>query len=129
MEGRVGNITRDPELRYSAKGVAFATFGLAVTPWAPKGEPKPDTEFYDVTCFASLAEAVAECMVKGDRVAVVGNAQDETWAGRDGVSRTTHKIVADAVGPDLRFVTATINRTQRVRPQPAPNPEYDDEPF
>ena len=100
---KVGNLTRDPELRFSASGTAFATFGLAVKAYVPKGEPAPPAVFYEVVTFGTLAEHVSECLVKGDRVVVGGVGQLEHWTGKDGTERTTKKIIADGVGPDLRF--------------------------
>ena len=67
-------------------------------------------------CFGSLAENVAESCRKGSRVVVAGKLEDETWTGRDGQERTTVKVVADAIGPDLRFSTATVNQAQRRGP-------------
>ena len=113
---KIGNLTRDPELKVSAKGTAFATFGLAVTPYLAKDEPKPETTFYEVVCFGSLAEHACESLVKGDRVVVVGKGELDKWTGKDGVERVTKKIVADAVGPDFRFTTIEIQRTERREP-------------
>ena len=113
---KVGNVTRDPELKVSAKGTAFATFGLAVTPYVPKDEPKPETTFYEVVVFGTLAEHCAESLTKGDRVVVVGKGELDKWTGKDGVERTTKKIVADAIGPDLRFASVKIERTERREP-------------
>jgi single-strand DNA-binding protein len=115
---KIGNVTREPELRFGKSGVAWTTFGLAVRPYVPKGEPElePETSFYEIVCFATLAEHVAESLVKGDRVLVVGRGELEKWTGKDGVERTTKKILADGVGPDLRFTSAELQRTQRREP-------------
>lgn len=121
---RIGNLTRDPELRFSKSGTAVASFSIAHTPYVPKDQPKPDTVFYECVAFGSLAEHSAEALLKGDRVLVVGRGEIETWTGKDGVERTTKKIIADALGPDLRFTTAEIHRTDRHKPDFA-----DEEPF
>jgi single-strand DNA-binding protein len=129
---KVGNLTRPPELGFGRdSGTAFARVGLAVeTPveagnWA--GERK--TEFYEVTAFGSLAEHVAECLTKGTRVIVTGRPEVDHWTAEDGTARVTKRILADAVGPDLRWATAQITRAERAR-QTAPAAEFDDdEPF
>ncbi|HEX6395752.1 MAG TPA: single-stranded DNA-binding protein [Acidimicrobiales bacterium] len=63
-------------------------------------------------CFGSLAEHVAASLQKGDRVGVVGKGEVETWTGKDGVERHKKEILADGVGPDLRFVKVGVNRRQ-----------------
>lgn len=133
---RCGNLTRDPELRYSTKGTPIAGFGLAFRPFVPKGEPEPETTFYEVVTFGSLAEHVAESLRKGDRALVIGKGELEHWTAKDGTAKTTRKIVADSCGPDLRFTTAELARTERQAPpsQPAgrtaPASSYgDEEPF
>lgn len=111
--GKVGRLTRDPELRYGKTGTAVATFGLAVKPWAPKDAPEAEVTFYEVVSFGGLAEHVAESLSKGDRVVVTGRGEVEKWTGKDGVERTTKKIIADAIGPDLRFSGADVHRAER----------------
>ena len=116
---RVGNLTRDPVLRFSAKGAPWLTTAMAVDrrqrledgTW----EDQPP-EFYDVVCFGDLAENVAECLVKGDRVMVVGKVEDATWTGRDGKEHNAQKIVADDVGTSLRRGTVEVKRTKRQGP-------------
>jgi len=110
---KVGNLTRDPELRFSATGTAFTRFGLAYRPWTRKGEPEAETTFYEVVSFGSLAEHVAESLRKGQRVVVVGRGEIDAWTDAEGTERTTKKIVAEAVGPDLRFETATVSTARR----------------
>jgi single-strand DNA-binding protein len=110
---KVGNLTRDPELAYSEKGTAYTRFGLAVTPYAGKGAPKPEPSFYDVVCFGSMAENVAESLHKGDRVVVTGKGESEEYEAKDGTKRTQKKILADGCGPDLRFATATVVKPKR----------------
>jgi single-strand DNA-binding protein len=114
--GRVGNLTRDPELRFSASGTAWCSFGLAHRPYVPDGESRPETLFYEISAFGSLAEHVCECLKKGDRVVVTGNGSLEHWTGRDGIEKTTRKVVAEGIGPDLRFSTAQIDRIERQKP-------------
>jgi single-strand DNA-binding protein len=116
---RAGNLTREPELRYSAKGAAWVTTALAVDR-RKRGDDGTwedlDPEFYDVVCFGDLAENVATCLSKGDRVVVVGKVEEQQWTGRDGVERTGHKLIADDVGASLRYGMVEVNRTSRQGP-------------
>jgi len=111
--GLVGKLGSDPELRFSQNGKPYARTKLAVeTPIVPgdwKGEKGSD--WYDIVCFGSLAENLCESVKKGDRVVVTGRHETETWTGKDGTERATEKIIADGLGPDLRFVTATLARS------------------
>jgi len=130
ITGRVGNVTNDPELRFSPSGTPVTKFGLAWRPYTPKGEPEAETVFYEVVSFGSLAEHVAECVKKGDRVVVAGKGELDRWTGRDGVARVTKKIIAEGVGPDLRWNTATVERSERkATSRPAPTAADQDEPF
>ena len=118
-ETRVGNLTRDPLLRYSAKGAAWATTAIAVDRRAKKEDgtwSDLPPEFYEVVCFGDLAENLSTCLAKGDRVVVVGRIEQDTWTGRDGKDRTTAKIVADDIGASLRRGTVEVNRTRRWEP-------------
>ena len=112
----VGNLTRDPELRFSAKGVAWTSCGLAVheTERTADGsyEELP-TEFFELVCFRDLAEHAAESLSKGSRVIATGRLEEDTWTGKDGAERTTRKLVVDDLGPSLRFATVA---TQRAAP-------------
>lgn len=114
--GFVGSLTRDPELRFSAAGIAFATARIGVRQYVPKGEPKPEPIYRDVVTFGSLAENFVETCHKGDRLVVSGRMEQDRWIGSDGAVRTTTKLVADAIGPDLRFTTVQINRRERRAP-------------
>jgi len=133
--GLVGNLTGDPELRYSAAGNPWVKCRLSVQPYVPNAVEKPEPVFYDLVCFGTLAENVATTCRKGDRVTVSGRVEDDKWTGRDGTERVTQRIVADAIGPDLRFGTVEINRTRRSEPRPqsqagtAPARTYREEPF
>jgi len=113
--GLVGKLGSDPELRFSQNGKAYARAKLGVEiPIVPgdwKGEKR--TDWYDVVCFGSLAENICESVKKGDRVVLTGRHETETWTGKDGTERATEKIICDGLGPDLRFVTATLARSPR----------------
>lgn len=115
---RVGNITADPELRFSEKGNPYTRLRIAVDvpkvpgDWAGERE----TTFYGVTCFGSLAENVAESLRKGDRIVVTGRPESRTWTGDDGKEHTEKVILADALGPELRFATAVVTKMRDTRP-------------
>lgn len=115
---RVGNLTKDPELLVAESGNAWCKLGIAVnTPKKPgdwAGER--DTTFYDVVCFKSLAENVAESLSKGDRVVVSGRAELEHWTDKEGAEQTSKRIVAEGIGPDLRFATVAVQRTKHSGP-------------
>ena len=109
---KVGNLTREWELRFSPSGTPWATNGLAVyTPKEP-GNWKGDMEvtFYELVCFQTLAENVIESTGKGTRVVVTGNAEVDTWQDDEGNDRVTKKILCDGLGPDLRFASATVTK-------------------
>jgi single-strand DNA-binding protein len=114
-----GNLTRDPEIRYTREGQANATFGLAVNRrWQPRGsdEWEESTSFFDVVCWRELAENVALSLVKGSRVIVTGRLEQHSWETEAGERRSRIEVTAEEVGPSLRFATAEITRTER-RPQ------------
>lgn len=113
---KTGNLCAEPELRYGASGTAFTRLRIAVTPYRQKGEPEAETQFYAVVAFGTLAENAAESLQKGDRVIVSGRGEIERWTGDDGIERTGKKILADSLGPDLRFATATISRVRHDAP-------------
>jgi len=111
-----GNLTRDPLLRFSAKGAAWTACGLAVDRRVRNDEGEWEdapTEYFDVVCFGDLAESVAECLAVGDRVVVVGKLEHDTWTGRDGTERTTAKIVAEDLGPSLKANRVELHRNRR----------------
>jgi single-strand DNA-binding protein len=116
--GLVGNLTDDPELRFSSTGQPWLRARLSVKPYIPGSDVKPDAVLYDVVCFGSLAENVAATVRKGSRIIVSGRLEEQTWVSKDGFKRTGQKIIADGIGPDLRFETVTFNRTRRTSPTP-----------
>ena len=106
----VGNITREPELRFTPGGMPVATFGLAVN---RKVNDEERTSFFDVVCFGSLAENVAESVDKGARVLVVGRLEQRSWETKDGDKRSKVEIVADEVGPSLRWARADVTKNDK----------------
>lgn len=134
----VGNTTRDAEVRYTQSGQAVADFGMAVSNrvknQAGEWEDGPG-QFYDVTVWGTTAENFAESCPKGTRVMVIGRLQFDTWE-KDGEKRSKVKIVADHVGPELRWATADVTRAAKgdvakpaSKPKPAPAYDPNEEPF
>ncbi len=106
----VGNITRDPELRFAQSGMAIAQFGLA---WNRRRQDQEDeVSFFDVTCFRQLAENVAESLKKGARVVVYGTLQQRSWENDQGDRRSKVEILADDVAPSLKWATAEVTRNE-----------------
>lgn len=112
----IGNITREPELRFTPSGAAVANFGLAVNRrWRNQqtNEWEEEVSFFDVTCWKELAENVAESLPKGCRVIVDGRLEQRSWENDQGEKRSKVEIVADEVGPSLRWATAQVSRNER----------------
>lgn len=114
----VGNLTREPELRYTPSGAAVAKFGIAVNRFYTNrnGERVEQTDFFNVNAWRQLAENVAESLTTGIRVVVSGRLQSRSWETEDGQKRTVIEIEADEVGPSLRWATAQITKTTRGGP-------------
>ena len=111
-----GNLTREPEIRYTREGQATTQLGVAVNRrWQDKtsGEWQEATSFFDVVCWRDLAENVALSLSKGMRVVVSGRLEQRSWETDDGEHRSKVEIVADEIGPSLRFATADVRRTMR----------------
>jgi single-strand DNA-binding protein len=114
-----GNLTRDPEVRYTNDGQAATTFGLAVNRrWQRRGsdEWEESTSFFDVVCWRELAENVALSLTKGSRVVVTGRLEQRHWETEEGDKRSKVEVVADDVGASLRFATAEVMRSDRRTP-------------
>ena len=112
----VGNLTRAPELRFTPNGAAVANFGLAVNRrWRNQqsNEWEEQTSFFDVVCWRDLAENVAESLDRGTRVVVVGRLEQRSWENQDGEKRSKVEVVADEVGPSLRWATASVSKNER----------------
>jgi single-strand DNA-binding protein len=150
----VGNITRDPELRFTPSGQATASFGLAVNRvWNDRqtNERKEAVSFFDVVCWREMAENASESLAKGARVLVTGRLEQRSWETQEGERRSKIEVVADEIGPSLRWATAEVRKNDRRGPSdggspvgapagvasgggggappPAPTYEYGEEPF
>ena len=148
----VGNITRDPELRYTPSGQANVRLGVAVNrKWQDRssGEWQEVTSFFDVICWREMAENVNESLKKGTRVIVTGRLEQRSWE-QDGNKRSVVEINADEIAPSLRWATAKVEKTERrsadqgggggggsgfgrsapaAEQQPPPYDDFGDEPF
>jgi single-strand DNA-binding protein len=94
----IGNLTRDPELRYTPSGTAVCTFGLATNrSWTPNdgGDRQEETEYHRVVAWAKLAEICSQLLYKGRKVYVEGRLQTRKWTGQDGQERETTEVVID----------------------------------
>ena len=112
----VGNVTRDPELRFTPSGQAVASFGLAVNRrWQDRGSGQwqEQTSFFDVKCWAQMAENVSESLARGARVVVSGRLEQRSWETEQGDKRSKVEVVADEIAPSLRWATATITKNER----------------
>jgi single-strand DNA-binding protein len=145
----VGNLTRDPELRFTPSGAAVANFGVA---WNLKGRDGQEDKvsYFDVTCWRQLAENVSDSLTKGSRVVVHGRLDQRSWETQDGDRRSKVEVIADDVAPSLKWATVELTRNEykgdgggggfggggggaprAVSNEPAPAPQYDmnEEPF
>jgi single-strand DNA-binding protein len=137
----VGNLTRDPELRYTSGGRGVASFGLAVNRrYQVNNEWQEQTSFFNVVAWGTLGENAAASLNKGNRILVYGRLEQRSWETQDGEKRSVVEVVADEIGPSLRWAQVHVEKTSRSTPeegggtpvggQRAPDPIYgDEEPF
>lgn len=93
----IGNMTRDPELRYTPAGTAVCTFGLATNrSWTTQtGELKEETEFHRIVAWNKLGELCSQLLAKGRKIYVEGRLATHSWTGQDGVQRTSTEVVIE----------------------------------
>ncbi|HEY5304143.1 MAG TPA: single-stranded DNA-binding protein [Acidimicrobiales bacterium] len=148
----VGNVTRDPELKFLNSGQAALRLSVAVSRrWQNRQtqEWEEKTSFFDVSGYGSMAENAASSLSKGSRIVVTGRMEQRSWETESGEKRNAFEIVADEIAPSLRWATAVVTRTPRGegagsgsgsgsgyadRPAPARTTEpttyaFDEEPF
>lgn len=110
----VGNLTRDPELRYLPSGAGLVSFGIAVNRRYQKdGEWQEEVSFFDCTAWREQADNVAESLEKGDRVIVVGRLTQRTWETDEGEKRSKVEVTVDEMGPSLRWATAAPTKNPK----------------
>jgi single-strand DNA-binding protein len=113
----VGNLTADPELRFTPSGAAVASFTVASTPRIlDKGSNEwkdGESVFMRCSVWRQYAENVAESLTKGMRVIVTGRLKQRSYETREGEKRTVVEMDVDEVGPSLKYATAKVNKVQR----------------
>jgi single-strand DNA-binding protein len=115
----VGNLTADPELRYTQGGLAVANFTIASTPrtFDRQANEWKDGEalFLRASCWREFAEHVAGSLTKGSRVIATGRLKQRSYETKEGEKRTSMELEIDEIGPSLRYATASITRAQSNR--------------
>jgi single-strand DNA-binding protein len=101
-----GNLTDDPEVRYTESGIAGSMFRVAVS-----GRREQEPSFFTVIVWRGQAEHAAESLTKGSRVVVVSRLQQRTWTAEDGSAHSVVEVLAEELGPSLRWATATTTTT------------------
>ena len=113
----VGNLTDDPELRFTPSGAAVASFTVASTPRTFDRQTNEwkdgDALFLRCSIWRQAAENVAESLQRGMRVVVQGRLKQRNWEDREGNKRTSYEMDVDEVGPSLKYATAKVTKTQR----------------
>ena len=118
----IGNLTRDPELKYTPTGTAVCTFGIATNrSWTTNdGQTKEDVQYHRVVAWQKLAELCGKLLNKGRKVFVEGRMTYRTFIGKDGIQRTIAEIVLDdfIVFGDSRKMTENIETVKKVTTVP-----------
>jgi single-strand DNA-binding protein len=110
----VGTLTRDPELRFTQGGRGVATIGVAVNyRFQRNNEWVEEASFFNVTAWGSVGENASASLSKGMRVIVTGRLQQRSYETQQGEKRSVVEIIADEIGPSLRWATAQVEKTQR----------------
>jgi single-strand DNA-binding protein len=111
----IGNLTADPELRFTQTGAAVANFTIASTPRVKKGDQWEDGEALFLRCniWRQAAENVAESLIRGARVIAQGRLVQRSFETREGEKRSVVELQVDEIGPSLKYATAKINKMAR----------------
>src|ERR1039457_1727824 len=112
----VGNVTRDPELKFLNSGQAALKLSIAVTPrWQNRRtqEWEERVSYFDVQAYGAMAENAANSLPKGTRVLCTGHMEQRSWDTPEGEKRYVWELIADEIGPSLRWATAVVTRTPR----------------
>ncbi len=117
----VGNLTDDPELRFTPSGAAVANFTVAVNRRFKSGDRWEDRldGFFRCSCWRDMAENAAESLQKGTRVVVVGRLSQRSWEDQEGNKRSAVEVQVDEVAPSLKWATASVQKSQRSGGTPA----------
>lgn len=133
----VGNLTGDPELRFTQSGKPMLTGSIADNRrYQVNGEWQEETSYINFVIWGDLADNAAASLRKGNRVMVTGRLQQRDWQDKDGNKRTSYDLVVDEIAPSLKWATVAITKTAKNDNAPAyapaadPAPEYTtEEPF
>lgn len=111
----VGNLVEDPELRFTASGVAMSNIRIAVSRRYRdrNDEWQEEASFFSGTCWRDVAENVAESLTKGSRVIITGRLKQRSWETNEGDKRSVVEVDIQEIGPSLRWATANVTRTPR----------------
>ncbi len=110
----VGNLTRDPELRFTTGGRGQAQFGLAVSRrYQVNNEWQEQTSFFNIVAWGTLGENAAASLHKGNRIIVTGRLEQRSYETKEGEKRSVVEVIADEIGPSLRWAQAQIERVAR----------------
>jgi single-strand DNA-binding protein len=111
----VGNLTKDPELKYGENGTAYLLYSIAVNRGKKnaQGEWENVAHYFDCVSYGDLAENIANTFSKGNRLIVSGNLQQRNWETPEGQRRSSVQILADEVGASVRWATALVTKTER----------------
>ena len=110
----IGNLSREPELKYTTGGRGVASLGIAVNRrYQRNGEWQEEVSFFNIVAWGELGENVAASLTKGARAVVTGRLEQRSWETGEGEKRTVVEIVADDIGPSLRWAQAQVEKTER----------------
>jgi single-strand DNA-binding protein len=110
----VGNLTKEPELRYTASGRAFCSVSIAASRrFQQNGEWQEVTSFFDGTLWGDAAENLAGSVNKGTRVVAVGRMEQREYTDKEGNKRRAYDFVIDEIGPSVRWARCQVERTTR----------------
>ena len=115
----MGNLTRDPELRYTPNGTAVVDFGMAINrTWTSRqgGEKREETCFVDVQAWARSAEVISEYCSKGRPIFIEGRLKLDTWEGRDGQRRSKHRVIVE----NFQFLGPRTGKRAATNAEPRP---------
>ena len=132
----IGNLTRDPEMRYTPAGTGVCTFGLATNrTWTTQtGETKEETEFHRIVAWNKLAELCTQLLTKGRKIYVEGRLATRSWTGQDNIQRTTTEVVIEDMiildskkteegavdhAPAAHAPAVAVKKQAAAKPQPA----------
>lgn len=119
----IGNLTRDPELRYTPQGTAVCTFGLATNrSWVTdSGEKKEEADFHRLVAWNKLAELCSQLLAKGRKIYIEGRLSNRSWTGQDGAQRQVTEIVINDM-----IILDSRRESEEAREEPVP--EFTEEP-